>query len=130
MFIVMAKPTPKHLFTLSLAIIIGAQGCSAFRPHTQMVNIYCDPEDALLQVNGERQNTTDQIEVPRNRQLSVQCSKSGYHPASKTVGTHLSTTGVLDIIGIFIFLLPGIGLFTPGAWDLDQTEISLQLHPK
>ncbi len=120
----------KRPITFFLAAVLILQGCSAFRPHTQMVNINCDPDDALLQVNGERQNTTDQIEVPRNRQLSVQCSKSGYHPASKSVGTHLSTTGVLDIIGIFIFILPGIGLFTPGAWDLDETEISLQLHPK
>ncbi len=126
----MTRYAPKRLSALSLAFILGLQGCSAFRPQNQMVNISCDPDNALLQVNGERQNTTDQIEVPRNRQLSVQCSKSGYHPASKTVGTHLSTTGVLDIIGIFIFILPGIGLFTPGAWDLDETEISLQLHPK
>lgn len=55
------------------------------------------------------------------------CTKPGYFPAQKTIDHSLSETGVADIIGTLFFLLPGIGLFTAGAWKLEETDVSLAL---
>ncbi len=55
------------------------------------------------------------------------CTKAGYFPAQKTIDHSLSGTGVADIIGTVFFLFPGIGLLTAGAWDLDETDVSLAM---
>jgi len=34
---------------------------------------------------------------------------------------------VADIIGTAFFLFPGTGLFTAGAWKLDETDVSLPM---
>jgi len=47
---------------------------------------------------------------------SQKCTKTGYFPAQRTIDHSLSGTGIADIIGTAFFLLPGIGLFTAGAW--------------
>lgn len=55
------------------------------------------------------------------------CTKIGYFPAQKTIDYSLSGTGVADIVGTVFLLLPGIGLFTAGAWKLDETDVSLSM---
>ncbi len=54
--------------------------------------------------------------------------KDGYHPGMREVDTEMSMTGVLDIIGGCIFLLPFIGLAFPGARSLDQNNVSVLLE--
>ena len=39
----------------------------------------------------------------------------------------MSETAYLDIVGTCIFLLPVFGLMTPGARDLDETDIHVIL---
>lgn len=114
---------------LVLALLI-LSGCSAFRPHSQMVNVVCEPSDAVLTVNGQRYSSPAQVSAKRNRDVSIQCHKAGYHPAQRTVGHHFNGTGALDAAGTLVFLLPGIGLFTPGAWSLDEEDVHIQLYPQ
>lgn len=110
-----------------ILILVLLSGCSAFRPHSQTLNVACSPADATLQVNGSMYKSPAQVEVPRNRDVSVQCSKKGYFQAQRTVQHHFNGTGALDAAGTLLFLVPGIGLFTPGAWSLDQTNVQIQL---
>ncbi|WP_211825880.1 hypothetical protein [Kistimonas asteriae] len=118
----------KKSFLIPLTIaIVSTTACSAFRPSTQAVNVTCTPDSSVLTVNGQRYKSPTQIEVPRNRDLSIQCNKKGYHPAQRTIGHHFNGTGALDAAGTLLLLLPGIGLFTPGAWSLDQTDVHVQL---
>ena len=58
------------------------------------------------------------IEVPKNSRVMV--TKPGYHPYSITTGYTLSQFGTLDLIGTFVFLVPVVGLITPGAYELEQ----------
>jgi hypothetical protein len=109
-------------------LLATSTGCSAFRGHTQTMNINCDPSDAILTVNGQRSTPPSQVRVKRNRDVSIQCYKEGYAPYQRTIGNHFNATGVLDAIGTWLFLLPGIGLFTPGAWSLDETDIMISLY--
>lgn len=111
----------------ALAVLTG---CSAFRPQTQLVNISCTPQDAVLTVNGQRYVSSVQIDAKRNRDLSIQCYKDGYVPYQRTIGHHFNETGALDAVGTVLFLVPGVGLFTPGAWSLDETDITIALYDK
>lgn len=113
--------------TLSLSIVLS--GCSAFVPNTQTVSVACSEQDAVLQVNGQQFKGSAQTQVRRNKNVAIMCTKPGYFPAQKSIDNSLSGTGVADIVGTFVFLLPGIGLFTPGAWSLDETNVHVSMVP-
>ena len=54
-------------------------------------------------------------------------TKEGYLPATRQIGTKMSFTGILDIIGGCIILFPFFGLLFPGSHELDQSNISIAL---
>lgn len=68
-----------------------------------------------------------QVEARKNKTVSIMCTKPGCFPAQKTIDYSLSETGVADIIGTVLLLVPGIGLFTAGTWKLDETDVSLPM---
>ena len=115
---------------MCLFLLVGTTGCSAFRGHRQTLNITCNPEDAILIVNGQRHSSPAQVRVKRNRDVALQCYKEGYVPYQRTIGQHFNVTGALDAVGTLLFLFPCIGLFTPGAWSLDETNIGINLYRK
>ena len=45
------------------------------------------------------------------------------------MGHHLNETGILDIIGGIIILIPALGLLSPGAWSVDETAVTVQMFP-
>lgn len=110
-----------------VALSILVSGCSTFAPKTQTVSAACSEPDAALQINGQMFQGRAQVEAKRNKPVSIMCTKAGYFPAQKTIDYSLSETGVADIIGTVLLLLPGIGLFTAGAWKLDETNVSLPM---
>jgi outer membrane murein-binding lipoprotein Lpp len=109
----------------ALSILIS--GCSTFAPKTQTVSAVCSEPDAALQINGQMFQGRAQVEAKKNKTVSIMCTKVGYFPAQKTIDYSLSGTGVADAIGTALLLLPGIGLFTAGAWKLDETDVSLPM---
>lgn len=114
---------------LSVAsLVVLESGCSTFKPSTQKLNIMTSESDADIFVNGGFVGKgTVTTSVPRNESVTVMAKKDGYMPASINIGTKLSKTGVLDIIGAFIILIPVIGLFMPGAYELQNDNVSLPL---
>jgi len=115
---------------MCLILLGSTTGCSAFRAHNQTLNITCNPEDAILTVNGQRYSSPVQVRVKRNRDVSVQCYKKGYVPYQRTIGHHFNATGALDAVGALLFLVPVVGLFMPGAWSLDETDLLINLYQK
>jgi hypothetical protein len=81
-------------------------------------------------VNGQRYTPPAQVTVKRNREVSIDCYKDGFVPYQRTIGYHFNSTGALDAVGTALFLVPCIGLFTPGAWSLDETDVNISLVPK
>lgn len=118
--------------TLSVALMSAMvlSGCSAFRSHTQDVNVACNTEGAILMINGDRYGNQAQVAVSRDNDMVIQCMKKGYYTQQRTINSNLNGTGMLDAVGTFILLLPGFGLFTPGAWSLEQTDVSIELFKK
>jgi hypothetical protein len=117
----------KKVIAAIVATSIAVSGCSTFAPKTQTVSAVCSEPDATLQINGQTYQGKAQVEAKRNKSVSVMCTKPGYFPAQKTIDNSLSETGVADIVGTVLFLLPGIGLFTAGAWKLDETDVNLAM---
>ncbi len=105
------------------------QACSAFNPSTQLVTVNCTPKETRVMLNGERFDCPAKVYVRRDKKLLVEGYSEGYSPYSQTIDYHLNSTGEYDIAGSIFILIPIFGLLTPGAWDLDQTEIEIQLEP-
>jgi hypothetical protein len=54
--------------------------------------------------------------------------KDGFYPVTRDIGIQMSSTGVLDIVGGCIFLLPFIGLAFPGSHSLNLDSVSLVMQ--
>jgi hypothetical protein len=86
--------------------------------------------DADIYINGQRVGTGNVSHpVKRSKNVQVMAKKDGYQTAYYNIDKHVSATGVLDIIGTIFFLVPLIGVFTPGFYSLDQQNIALDLSP-
>lgn len=119
----------KMIITMMLVVTI-LTGCSAFRPHKESLSIMTNQPDAVIYVNGERIGTGNvQTKVKRSKNVQIMASKPGYHTGYRTIDSNLNITGILDIIGTLFYIVPVIGLFTPGAKSLDETNIALHLDP-
>ncbi|QXE89790.1 hypothetical protein KP001_15330 [Geomonas subterranea] len=117
------------LFMVSL-LMLFTTGCSVFRSETQTLNITCNEKGTLLRVNGNRYNCPATLEVLRNKTIEVEAEKKGFEPYTRLIDHHLNGTGKLDVVGAAVFLVPAIGIMGAGAWDLDQTELQVQLFPE
>jgi hypothetical protein len=104
-------------------------GCSVFRSHTQMMNVTCSQAEAKLYINGREDKNPFEGRVPRNRGVIIECEKEGYDGATRFVNYRLNTTGYLDIVGGFLIYIPYVGLFFPGAYSLQDTDIQVQMVP-
>lgn len=120
----------KTVLTGCAIICILCSGCGVFAPHTQNVTITTEPEGARVTVNGNSYMSPVQTDVCRDLGVSILVRKEGYYAETAHCGTHLSTYGVLDILGGCIVLFPAVGLFAPGAYSLDQTNFNIVLTPK
>ena len=100
------------------------------QPYTQPVKFSCNPDGVTLVVNGQKRECPVTLDMPKNREIAIEGYKEGYLPYKKTVSYHNSTTFYLDIIGTCICLIPVFGLMTPGAKELDETDISVILVTK
>jgi hypothetical protein len=116
----------KHLIVLLLiSALIASQGCSAFQPHTQTVTIQPTNPAAEIIVDGQSRGTgTVSLKLQRDRSHAV-LAKVGDRVGAASIGVRISGTGVLDLIGTVLFLLPVIGMCTPGFWELDSTHVNV-----
>ena len=117
-----------------LAIVVSISyltACSCFASSRQKVTVMTNVSTAEIYANGERvgQGLTTKFEAKRNKNVQIMAKADGYYPAYHSIDSQLSTTGILDIIGIFFFLIPFVGLLTPGSKTLESNNIALELVP-
>ena len=114
------------LFLVIVSLLFS--GCSAFVTKTQTVKASCSEPDAILQINGgETYNGQVKIEARRDKVFSYACLKPGYYPAQKSIPYSISPTGIADFVGSIFLLIPIVGIFTPGAWNLDETDTTINM---
>lgn len=102
--------------------------CSLFVRGKQSVTILTDEPNADIRVDGQylgRGRAT--VSLDKRDYHSVVATR-GNRSAYATIDYDFSTTGVLDLIGGCIILLPALGLLSGGAWKLDKTQVHLQLQ--
>jgi hypothetical protein len=122
----------KTITSILLAAVIAASnfGCCAFAPRTQTIGVTTNPADAELTINGIHYHSPAQVPVPRDMPVVMMCSKDGFETQQRVINTHLNGLAFLDTVGLIFFLVPGVGLLTPGSHSLDETAISIDLyHP-
>jgi len=116
-----------------LALILAASvttGCSCFVGSREQITVMTNIQNSAIYANGEKVGTgTANFYAKRNKNVQIMAKANGYETAYRNIDYHLSTTGVLDIVGIFFFIIPAIGLFTPGAQKLDENNVALNLDP-
>ncbi len=114
------------LLIISIALIQA--GCSTFVPHTQKVSIVASEPDAKIYINGDLIGTgRAETKVPRNRDASVMVKCDGYYTATRMLSTTMSGIGVVDIIFGWVWLVPWLGLLSPGSKEIDTPNITVVL---
>jgi len=113
----------------SLAII-SFSGCSFFAPSKQTIHVTSTPEGAKVLAGGQLVGQTPvQFEAHRGDNLLVEVQKEGYQTQYRTTSRTLSSTGILDVIGGFVLLVPLTGLLSSGAWKHDPDKYGVILEP-
>ena len=108
-------------FLLSLTLL----GCSTFQKSTQDFTVagQSKSNDKVFVNDRLIYSLPSTIQVDRDKSVTVNVvDKDNNLVYTKTVSPVLSTTGKLDTMGVY-FLFPGIGLFTPGAYELDANTV-------
>lgn len=120
----------KSIFSAILIVSIAMvqTGCSLLAPGRTNFTATSTEQDAEIFINGQFVGKgTGSADVPTNQSVTVMAKKDGYFPATQTISTRMSTTGVLDIIGGCIFLVPFLGLLSAGSSKLETNTANLNL---
>lgn len=123
--------TGKLLTTAAATVLlIFCAGCSFMNRTQQIVALTVTPSDATVIANGVAyHNISPQfIEACPSRELLLTVYKPGYRERLYTVDYQLSSTGKVDA-WTAILILPFFGLLSDGAWELKETNITLELEP-
>lgn len=108
----------KYILLLTLFL----SGCSAFQPKQQQITISGKRQQVVI--NDRFYNIPTTLYVDRDKTLTISKKEGKYITYTKTISPVPSIWGKLDAWGVY-FLYPGIGLFTPGALQLETDIITL-----
>jgi hypothetical protein len=73
--------------------------------------------------------TPIQFETHRGDNLLIEVQKDGYQTQYRTTSRSLSSTGILDVVGGCVLLVPLVGLLSSGAWKHDPDKYGILLEP-
>lgn len=112
---------------ITTLLMVSLTGCSLIQSSTQPVTVVPSNQNAQIYVDGNMIGKGPQtVQLKRNATHSImaKCPKSA---GVAGIDKSLSTTGMLDIVGGLIFLIPFVGLLSPGAYDLSPTSLSVAI---
>jgi len=111
-----------------VAMLFNFAGCSCFRSSTQTMTVTTDQPDTQIYVNGSMVGTgTASAVVKRNENVQLMAKKDGYVTIQRSIGNSLNTTGILDIVGGCLFLIPLFGLLAAGSHSIEQTNVNVMM---
>ena len=121
------KKTPVANIVMASLLLLTTNGCSFFAPKTEEVAVNAVPSGAEVYVNNNYKGTTP-CSVPVScKGGEIMVKKAGYDPQLHKIGRHLGTCGIMDIVGTVLFLVPAVGLFSAGAYTLDEHPLNVSL---
>ncbi len=108
-------------------LLLSLSSCSFFVPKTQELKIVPSDSSATVRVNGTVVGKgTVVANVQRNKSATVTASSGSRHGVA-VVDRTISPTGILDIAGGVFFLVPLVGLFSPGAFQLESDNVMVNM---
>ena len=109
--------------------LLGFGSCSLLVPTTQSVAVTSSEAEAEIYVDGNFVGKgAATVDLRRNKSHTFMAKFDG-RTGMASVGNSVSVTGVLDIVGGVLFLVPFVGLAGAGFYSLDSTEILVVLPP-
>ena len=118
-----------HLANLVMAalLLLSTNGCSLFAPWSQTVSVNSSPSGAEVLVNNKHKGFTPCNVDVSCRGATITVRKEGYVSQNHTIGRSLGTCGIMDLVGTFVFLVPVVGLISPGAFTLDERTVDFNM---
>jgi len=117
----------KRFFVILLTCSVAwfSTACSLASPSSQTITIVPSHPKAQVVVDGQPKGTgTMSLDLKKNRGHSF-LARCGNSSGVANVERNISPTGMLDLIGGFLLLVPFIGLASPGAWELSPSTVSV-----
>jgi len=119
------------IFVMVMIVLVTHSGCSIFLPTEQTDSVVTSERDAKIYINGSFSGTgMASLSVKRNENVAIMAKKDGYYPVTRNISKTMSPIGIVDVIGGCIWLVPFVGLLAPGAWEVQQTNVTLQMEEK
>lgn len=114
----------------ALCVAANAVGCSCFLPCNQDFVVSGNPDDASIVIHGEgSMRSGEAYHLRRDKSYYGTIRREGYQDEHFHVESHLNALGVLDIVGGCCWLVPFIGLASPGSHDLSRDHYFYSLKP-
>ncbi len=112
----------------ALLSCLALTSCSLFSSGTQRVTIETSDPNAIIKVNGATMGKGSVIApLKKNKSHSI-IAISGNKRGVAVIDSEMSTTGMLDIVGGVLFLVPFLGFCSKGAWELDPEHVHIDLQ--
>ncbi len=119
----------RKIIPVFMAVLLSGllSACSFFAQKTQELTVNTNPEGCKVFVNGQLYTAPVKMTVPTTSTFTVTAMKEGYQSKTETLSYTLSKTGMLDAAGLWLFLIPGLGLFSDGAFRITNPHLFLDL---
>ena len=119
----------KKNIIFSLMISVFLCSCSMFNWSRAPLRVRTSEPDAKIYINGDYMGTgIVKTRVSRHTDISILATKNGFHPAQRELTYRLSTIGTIDLLFGCVLLIPLIGLAFPGAYTVDQENVSILME--
>lgn len=114
-------------FVLVHTMAVYSMGCSLAAPGTQSIAIVPSHPKADVYVDGVQVGTGTVTAVLSRDNSHTAMAKCPGSSGIFTIQRGLSTTGMLDIVGGVLLLVPLIGLFSAGAFELSPATVAVAI---
>lgn len=116
----------KHIATLALVATISS--CSALKSRTQDVFVECNHPNAVLYREGTPIGVgSTTVALDRHKRHALRAVLPDGRQAMETIVPRWSTSATFDAIGGTLFLVPAVGLLTPGVFNLSSTKVTIYI---
>ena len=110
---------------VSATFLVSQSGCSFFASSMVPLTVICSEKDADLFIDGQPIGKGTVSTLVSRDSNHIIMAKKGDRVGTVAIGTRLSGLGILDIIGGFLWLIPFLGLASPGSRSPDRDKVTV-----
>ena len=115
---------------VALGALLVAPGCSFLGDRMQTVRITPSDPMAEVLIDGEHAGYGPMSATLDRRKEHEVLARLGGREARVRIMHSMSDAGAADLVGGVLFLLPLLGIFGDGFYDLDPRDVQLAIPPE